>query len=491
MLKYLKKGMSTVLLSAIIASMCNLSFLDNSFAENTESTQKYQISSEVETSNTSSSIKKTGKTTAVLNVRKGPSTKYAKLGKLSKGAKVQIISNASNGWYKIKYKGKYGYVAKKYIKLDKNIVDKAVNKTGKTITVLNVRKGPSTKYSKLGKLSKGTEVQIIAINESTGWYKIKYKGTYGYISNQYVNINTEPDKPVNPDKPSKPDTTYDSYIKNTLIPKYGIANLSKKSISGRLDNKILLSSGISDISFRDLNGDSQKEMIVTIKTTDTKNNYDKYRVEVYTISGNSVTKLGGDIEDFYVLATGTNNNHNFNVFTKKYNSEEYLFVENYVTGYGEGGNINNLYMYKMVGNNIVMQRDFWTSISYVAQEPDYVGMNYIEIDKNGKSIYGIPSKGGYNINNFDKQSCRVDFDRKVNARMSSFDLSGIWKNYMQNYHKTFDTSKKYYINTMMKQASLRQSGVTDLFRMEYMPNSASSGTVSFYNYNGNYLNNFK
>ena len=62
---------------------------------------------------------------------------------------------------------------------------------------------------------------------------------------------------------------------------------------------------------------------------------------------------------------------------------------------------------------------------------------------------------------------------------------------MQNYHKAFDTSKKYYINTMMKQASLRQSGITDLFRMEYMPNSASSGTVSFYNYNGNYLNNFK
>ena len=46
MLKYLKKGMSTVLLSAIIASMCNLSFLDNSFAENTETTQKYQISSD-------------------------------------------------------------------------------------------------------------------------------------------------------------------------------------------------------------------------------------------------------------------------------------------------------------------------------------------------------------------------------------------------------------------------------------------------------------
>ena len=119
MLKYIKKGMSTVLLSAIITSMCNLSFLDNSFAENTESTQKYQISSEVETSNTSSATK-TGKTTATLNVRKGPSTKYSKLGKLSKGATVKIVSTTSNGWYKIKYKNKYGYVLSKYVRLNTN-----------------------------------------------------------------------------------------------------------------------------------------------------------------------------------------------------------------------------------------------------------------------------------------------------------------------------------------------------------------------------------
>ena len=117
MLKYIKKGMSTVLLSAIITSMCNLSFLDNSFAENTESTQKYQISSEVETSNTSSATK-TGKTTATLNVRKGPSTKYSTLGKLSKGATVKIVSTTSNGWYKIKYKNKYGYVLSKYVRLN-------------------------------------------------------------------------------------------------------------------------------------------------------------------------------------------------------------------------------------------------------------------------------------------------------------------------------------------------------------------------------------
>lgn len=39
----------------------------------------------------------TGKTTAKLNVRKGPGTKYAKMGTLSKGAKVEVITKLPSG----------------------------------------------------------------------------------------------------------------------------------------------------------------------------------------------------------------------------------------------------------------------------------------------------------------------------------------------------------------------------------------------------------
>ena len=48
-----------------------------------------------------------------------------------------------------------------------------------------------------------------------------------------------------------------------------------------------------------------------------------------------------------------------------------------------------------------------------------------------------------------------------------------------------------YINDYMKEPSLRQSGITDLFRMEYMPDSTSGGNITFYNYNGDYLSKFK
>ena len=53
----------------------------------------------------------------ILNVRKGPSISFDIIGKLSGGDKVKVIGE-SNGWYKIEYNGKYGYVSGSYIELD-------------------------------------------------------------------------------------------------------------------------------------------------------------------------------------------------------------------------------------------------------------------------------------------------------------------------------------------------------------------------------------
>ena len=50
----------------------------------------------------------TGVTTANLNVRKGTSTEYGKIGYLYKGTKVEIVKKYSNGWYKIKNGSSYG-----------------------------------------------------------------------------------------------------------------------------------------------------------------------------------------------------------------------------------------------------------------------------------------------------------------------------------------------------------------------------------------------
>ena len=118
--------------------------------------------------------------TEVLNVRSGPSTSNSIVGKLSKGTKVSVISE-SNGWSKIIYKDKECYVSSRYLDDISNEVKeiKEVN-----TEVLNVRSGPSTSYSKIGKLRKGDKVGVIS--ESNGWSKILYNNKEAYVSSEYL-----------------------------------------------------------------------------------------------------------------------------------------------------------------------------------------------------------------------------------------------------------------------------------------------------------------
>ena len=137
-----------------------------------------------------STIKETKEVnTDSLNVRTGPSTSYSKLGTLSKGTKVGVISE-SNGWSKILYNNKEAYVSSQYLsKISSGSTDDNTSNTVKetkevNTDSLNVRSGPSTSYSKLGTLLKGTKVGVIS--ESNGWSKILYNNKEAYVSSQYL-----------------------------------------------------------------------------------------------------------------------------------------------------------------------------------------------------------------------------------------------------------------------------------------------------------------
>lgn len=289
---------------------------------------------------------------------------------------------------------------------------------------------------------------------------------------------------------------YDDFIINTLIPEYGIADLTQVNLvnSGQGSyGEVFLQDGISDISFRDLNKDYVNEMIVTIKQTESfgDNFTDKYKIEVYTIENNQVIELESDIEDMPVLTwLEFNYNNNFNVFTKSYDEGEYLVIENYVNETGDGGMGVYLRMYKMEGNELILQRDCSNTIYYaMGYEYDYDGMTYTY---NQTTLYSdISQEEGYDIYNFQKEECRRQFDNDVSQNMSEFDMGQIWSGYMENYYNAMLSNDNIYINDYMKEASLRQSGITDLFRMEYMPDSTSGGNITFYNYNGDYLSKFK
>ena len=157
-------------------------------------------SSSSSNNNTSTTTTQTGtvKVNGALNVRSGAGTSYSVIGSLSNGAKVEIVET-SGSWYKIKYGSGYGYVSKDYVTVSStsNSNSSSNNNTSTTTTqsgtvkvngALNVRSGAGTSYSVIGSLSNGTQVEIVETSGS--WYKIKYGSGYGYVSKDYILVNT-------------------------------------------------------------------------------------------------------------------------------------------------------------------------------------------------------------------------------------------------------------------------------------------------------------
>lgn len=89
---------------------------------------------------------------------------------------------------------------------------------------LNVRSGPSTRFAPpLGQFGAGTETQILAVNFTRDWYKVRYNGRDGWVSadTQYVevagNVNGLPSE-AGPPTPTATNTPIPSTPTPTLDP---------------------------------------------------------------------------------------------------------------------------------------------------------------------------------------------------------------------------------------------------------------------------------
>lgn len=117
-----------------------------------------------------------------LNFRKGPSTNYEIIQSLHKNTQVEVVPQ-SDGWTLVRCKGVLGFVSSKYLS-DKTV--QVVEKVKKyvNVSVLNFRSGSSTKFSIIGTIFKGSEVEVISTSE--GWSKIKYNAKEGYVASSYL-----------------------------------------------------------------------------------------------------------------------------------------------------------------------------------------------------------------------------------------------------------------------------------------------------------------
>lgn len=149
-----------------------------------------------------------------LRLRAAASTSSAILAAAPKGAAITLLSAEENGWYKVSYRNKEGYMSAQWLSVTQAYTpaaeepaeepagdaagDTDAAKAPETISAaapapvvtastLNVRSAPSTDAERVGTLKKGAEV---VINETLdGWYLITAGDLTGYVSAQYISLD--------------------------------------------------------------------------------------------------------------------------------------------------------------------------------------------------------------------------------------------------------------------------------------------------------------
>lgn len=161
-------------------------------------------------------------TTSNLNLRASMSTSSRKLTLIPKGGKVSLVMKYSNGWSKVTYNGRTGYVSSSYIKAAGSSNNTAptpspsYGKTARTTAVLNLRRGAGTSYSSIMKIPQNATVSVLS-SYSNGWSKVNYSGKVGFVSNQYLTTGVGQSSNNNNNNNSVGRRCTSGYATNTLI----------------------------------------------------------------------------------------------------------------------------------------------------------------------------------------------------------------------------------------------------------------------------------
>ncbi|MBR3602123.1 MAG: SH3 domain-containing protein [Lachnospiraceae bacterium] len=145
------------------------------------------------------------KTTDVVNVRSSDSVEADKLGKTTKGQVLELVEERLNGWSKVIFDGKEGFIKSEYLQPEEtemqlstevpegasvesmDTLDKNYPKKGKVTDAVNIRKTSSIEADVVGHLNKGESVEILD-ELNNGWTKIKYSDGEAYIKSDFVKV---------------------------------------------------------------------------------------------------------------------------------------------------------------------------------------------------------------------------------------------------------------------------------------------------------------
>ena len=119
-----------------------------------------------------------------LRMRESASNSSRVVDVLADNAEVLVLSETSDGWYKVLHNGTEGYLAADHVSIDQELGNGKV-KADKLV----VRSGPAVTYTSTGTLTKGTVVEITGSEGE--WFTVSWNGIKGYVNARDLTLTDE------------------------------------------------------------------------------------------------------------------------------------------------------------------------------------------------------------------------------------------------------------------------------------------------------------
>lgn len=132
-----------------------------------------------------------------VNLRDGPGKNYVSMAKMGLGQELTLVERFE-GWFLVEYGQSYGWVTQDFLNIGQGVIERVP--VAQTIpdpnpplvgTVLennvNIRKGPGSAYERLGSISSGANVSLLARHKD--WYRVELEnGSKAWIFSDLLKI---------------------------------------------------------------------------------------------------------------------------------------------------------------------------------------------------------------------------------------------------------------------------------------------------------------
>lgn len=122
--------------------------------------------------------------TTRVNVRNSDSEQAEKLGQIPQGTRLKVQEVRINGWTKVVFEGKDGYIKSDYLQFTESAAGQSAIGTVTATTVVNIRAMANETSERLGQLAVGESLDLLGTEGD--WCKVVYGGQVAFVKAEFV-----------------------------------------------------------------------------------------------------------------------------------------------------------------------------------------------------------------------------------------------------------------------------------------------------------------